>query len=307
MSYEIRILVNGNNCRQYHHNGKIFIEAKDGSEYSIEIKNNAWQRIFACCSVDGLNIIDGKTATDDGPGYVINGYSSNRYDGFRISDTQVAKFVFGKKENSYAKNKSDGSERNVGVIGIRLFSELIKPINYIVSSSYSCHSNYGTALPPNWHEQNPTIWCDSAGAVSDCCLYDNSNIKCSTTNTTVNTTTTINHTLLKEAIADAKAVRATALANDKSADPSVFGYAPPLRSINEETFDMGTKFGSAKESKVVEVEFEKGILVLSTDIFYASRQSLIDIGVPISNEKQVNFPSAFAESKYAKPPKNWNG
>ena len=70
-------------------------------------------------------------------------------------------------------------------------------------------------------------------------------------------------------------------------------------------FDMGTKWGEAKESRVVEVEFERGVVVLTTNIYYASRQSLLEMGVPLGNEKQVSFPEPFADSKYAKPPKGW--
>ena len=72
-------------------------------------------------------------------------------------------------------------------------------------------------------------------------------------------------------------------------------------------FDMGTKWGEAKESRVIEVEFEKGILALTTNIYYASRQSLIEMGVPLGNEKQVSFPEPFKDGKYAEPPKNWQG
>ena len=70
-------------------------------------------------------------------------------------------------------------------------------------------------------------------------------------------------------------------------------------------FDMGTKWGEAKESKVVEVEFERGTLALTTNIYYASRQSLLEMGVPLGSEKQVSFPEPFTDSKYAKPPKGW--
>jgi hypothetical protein len=73
------------------------------------------------------------------------------------------------------------------------------------------------------------------------------------------------------------------------------------------SFDMGTKFGEAKESKVVEVEFEKGTLILPiTNIYYASRQSLIEMGVPLGSEKQVSFPEPF-KNQYATPPKGWRG
>jgi hypothetical protein len=72
-------------------------------------------------------------------------------------------------------------------------------------------------------------------------------------------------------------------------------------------FDMGTKYGKAKESKVIEVDFEKGVLALTTNIYYASRQSLIEMGVPLGNEKQVSFPEPFSDGKYAEPPKGWQG
>jgi len=125
MSYKINILVNGNPCKKYFFEGKTFIEAKEGSEYAIEIKNNNWSRILAVCSVDGLDILNGKLAKQDGPGYVVSGNNSARFDGFRVSDDKVAKFVFDYKNQSYAASKSDGSEKNVGVIGVRLFDEKI--------------------------------------------------------------------------------------------------------------------------------------------------------------------------------------
>ncbi len=72
-------------------------------------------------------------------------------------------------------------------------------------------------------------------------------------------------------------------------------------------FDMGTSWGEATQSKVVEVTFEKGVLTSTFEIYYASRESLIEMGVPITNDKQVAFPIAFSDSKYATPPKGWNG
>jgi hypothetical protein len=72
-------------------------------------------------------------------------------------------------------------------------------------------------------------------------------------------------------------------------------------------FDIGTNFGDAKESRVIEVEFEKGMLALTSNIFYASRKSLLEMGVPLGNEKQVSFPEPFNGTKYAKPPDDWQG
>ena len=70
-------------------------------------------------------------------------------------------------------------------------------------------------------------------------------------------------------------------------------------------FDMGTTWGSSKESKVTRVEFERGSMIYSGDIYYASRKSLIDAGVIGKNGQQVSFPSSFP--KYASPPPGWRG
>ena len=125
MSFDLNILVNGNRCKQYQHQGKTFIEAKNGSEYVIEIKNNHYKRILAVGSVDGLNVLTGKAASDTDTGYIIGAYSSEKIKGFRFSDDEWAMFKFGYKfyGNTYAQSKEDGSEKNCGVIGLRVFYE----------------------------------------------------------------------------------------------------------------------------------------------------------------------------------------
>lgn len=291
MSYDVNILVNGSRCKQYNHNGKIFIEAKEGSEYTIEIKNNNWVRCLAVCSVDGLDILTGKTAVEEGPGYVINGYNSSKFDGFRVSDNKVAKFVFDTKKASYAASKEDGSEANVGVIGVRIFNEkvVLNPSTfYIRNSDWNPWDNSGTPFKPTYNP--PPIWCDvtygscadSMSDASDKCNYD----------ATIKPRSSANMTKGR---------------SDNSNITAMFCSATPSPEPNPRGFDMGTKWGEAKESKVVEVEFERGLLALTTNIYYASRQSLLEMGVPLGNEKQVSFPEPFADSKYAKPPKNWKG
>lgn len=308
MSYDINILVNGNRCKQYHHNGKIFIEAKEGSEYSIEIKNNTWKRILAVCSVDGLDILNGKTATEDGPGYVISGFNSPKFDGFRVSDEKVAKFVFGAKGSSYASSKEDGSEKNVGVIGIRIFNEKEKPVPTVIREEHHHHHwpkpSY-PKYPDPWDTGNPPwkpypMWCDTTwsrsltGELGDvtygCCVNDMSADAPSAPSTLGN-------------------IKSRGLSGNatKTVNATFMAQSQQLSNAGNEVlgFDMGTKWGEAKESKVVEVEFERGTLALTTNIYYASRQSLLEMGVPLGSEKQVSFPEPFADSKYAKPPKGW--
>ena len=308
MSYEVHILVNGNRCKQYSHNGKLFIEAKKGSEYSIEIKNNSWQRILAVCSVDGLDILNGKKADENGNGYVINGNSSVKIDGFRVSNEKVAKFLFDYKGNSYASSKEDGSEKNVGVIGVRLFNEKIKPLPptpiIVKEEHHHHHHDHYPTTPWTPYYGSPTIW--STGDIFCRGLTDNEFTNCSNdlNSTMMDGGNTLGFTesdnSSQKYSCDFIPTKGRTMAGGQAANM--------LRSaVKPQGFDMGTKWGESKESKVIEVEFEKNALTLTQNIYYASRESLIEMGVPLGSEKQVSFPEPFEDGKYAKPPQGWQG
>jgi hypothetical protein len=312
MSYDVNILVNGSRCKQYNHNGKLFVEAKQGSEYTIEIKNNTWQRILAVCSVDGLDILSGKPALSDAPGYVISGHGVGKFDGFRVSDEKVAKFVFDYKSESYAASKEDGSERNVGVIGVRLFAEKVKPLPpppTIIREEHHHHHHdyinpwrrYGT--PIIWNEPTYTCCADSLGGDMDAGMMRDSSETYSS-----NTIPTKGANMPPQGLPTRKLSNTTKMVGSSLRAMNMAGATFESKAETKpeaKGFDMGTKWGEAKESRVVEVEFERGILALTTNIYYASRQSLIEMGVPLGSEKQVSFPEPFADGKYAKPPKGW--
>jgi len=331
--YDVNVLVNGSRCKQYNHDGKVFIEAKHGSEYTIEIKNNTWARILAVCSVDGLNILNGKTAEESNPGYVINQLASSKFDGFRVSNEKVAKFVFSTKDASYAADKGDNSEKNVGVIGIRLFTEKVKPLPKVTEIHHHHNhwrrprNDWGTPVPPY---NPPIIWCDTTYSTStdgpcgcsngadDACLdfmgdlgagsrtYSSNNIPTkggpSDTMGKKRSSAGGQSAGAPRGLIDGPSLRGRVTAQNATFMSNTMKSAEPLRG-----FDMGTKWGEAKESRVTEVEFEKGVLALTTNIYYASRQSLLEMGVPLGNEKQVSFPEPFKETKYSQPPKNWKG
>lgn len=90
---------------------------------------------------------------------------------------------------------------------------------------------------------------------------------------------------------------------------SLFGGCAAKTSQTPEpvSFDTETQWGSSKEHKVKEVEFERKEVIYSFDIFYSSRKSLMEKGIISGTEKRVSFPESFKESKYAKPPKGWQG
>jgi hypothetical protein len=103
-------------------NSKHFIVGQDGDRYTIVIQSHVPARLEVVVSVDGLDVLDGKSASVAKRGYLIDPHGVLEIDGFRQSMDAVAAFRFGSVQDSYAEKKH-GDARNVGVIGVALFNE----------------------------------------------------------------------------------------------------------------------------------------------------------------------------------------
>ena len=106
----------------YAANGKEFAVGEAGQRYTIVLKNDTDLRFEAVVSVDGLDVMDGRTASFAKRGYIVDAHRELEVDGFRQSTETVAAFRFGSVKSSYA-NQKHGDTRNVGVIGVALFHE----------------------------------------------------------------------------------------------------------------------------------------------------------------------------------------
>jgi hypothetical protein len=107
--------------------GRAYVLGTIGERYRVRIVNPTARRVEAVVSVDGLDAIDGRTASyDDKRGYVLAPYGEITVDGFRTSADQVATFRFSSVRDSYAARK--GQDRNVGVIGVAFFPERDRPV-----------------------------------------------------------------------------------------------------------------------------------------------------------------------------------
>lgn len=259
---EVTILVNGNSVAKHTKDGKVYVEAKEGSEYEISIKNHGSSRILAVTSVDGLNVLTGEQASTEDSGYVIAGYSACRIKGFRYNDEKVGAFKFVKKSQSYAKSKKDGSVVNCGVVGVVVYDENQPYIDWTVTSTGLCgngttpeHMKLITMNEPYYTRAN------GVGGSSDYSSKSQGNtMSCASLN--YNNTSNV------------------------------------LCS-----FDMGSGWGKSKESKVTSTEFTRGDKTQRFEIYYASREALIDMGVIQPKMNQVAFPKSFP--KYANPPAGW--
>jgi hypothetical protein len=100
--------------------GHTYAVGEAGQRYTIVITNDTGMRIEAVASVDGLDVLDGKSADFGKRGYLVPAWSSVEIDGFRQTNDHVAAFRFGSVRDSYAART--GTDRNVGVIGVALFT-----------------------------------------------------------------------------------------------------------------------------------------------------------------------------------------
>jgi hypothetical protein len=104
-----------------HVGDRTYVAGTEGERYAIVISNHTPRRFEAVATVDGLDVMNGKTGTFANRGYVLMPYASLEIDGFRQSEDVVAAFRFSKVRDSYAAQR--GEARNVGVIGVAFFGE----------------------------------------------------------------------------------------------------------------------------------------------------------------------------------------
>jgi hypothetical protein len=105
----------------YWHGGQRHIAGEPGHEYEIRIRNQGQRRVLAVTSVDGVNVITGRTAHPQQSGYVLEPWGGVEIDGWRKSLAEVASFYFTALPDSYAART--GRPDNVGVIGVALYRE----------------------------------------------------------------------------------------------------------------------------------------------------------------------------------------
>jgi len=249
-----------------------FIEARSGTNYAVKIKNDNPYRIMTVVSVDGLDVISGKTAAESDTGYIIDAYGTLDVKGYRISDKDCASFIFTSKGTSYVQ-QTKGDATNCGVIGLRAFGEKtnIMKLPYIYPTYVNTGVSYTTTTLPltltstnDWYVPNIGSTTTATGNISSY-LNNTQNISLSS------------HTTAKT--------------------------GGVLRSTN---FDTATGWGNKVEQSVEKVNFEKSDMLTEMTVYYASIDALEDMGVDINPKPKVgSMPQAFGN--YCTPPKGWKG
>jgi hypothetical protein len=111
----------GETMAVHYHRGDYWVAGRPGAKYAVSLCNRDGGRLLGVVSVDGVNVLSGKTASTNQSGYVFGNRSCNSITGWRKSDSEVAAFEFAASSDSYAA--LTGRPNQVGVIGVALFRE----------------------------------------------------------------------------------------------------------------------------------------------------------------------------------------
>jgi hypothetical protein len=111
----------GRGLPAFERRGQTWVLGQRDQRYLLRVRNGSGQRIEVVASVDGRDVVDGRKASYEKRGYIVDPWSEVVIDGFRLSRDAVAAFRFSSVRDSYAARMGDA--RNVGVIGAAIFPE----------------------------------------------------------------------------------------------------------------------------------------------------------------------------------------
>lgn len=102
-----------------------YLEAKEGANYDVTVRNLTGQRVGFVIAVDGLNAINGLRSHmgSDEPMYVLDAYQSTTVKGWRKNLGNVSKFQFVDERSSYAA-RTDQANGDLGWIRVVAFDEM---------------------------------------------------------------------------------------------------------------------------------------------------------------------------------------
>jgi hypothetical protein len=104
-----------------------YLQAEKGARYQVRVHNTSGERLGLVIAVDGRNIISGAKSelARDEPMYVLDGWDSQSYAGWRANLAAINEFYFTDWSGSYAEAFGDRSAR--GVIAVAVYREVAPP------------------------------------------------------------------------------------------------------------------------------------------------------------------------------------
>lgn len=125
----------------YQHHGRRYVAGTPGARYAVAVRNRSGGRVLAVVAVDGVNAVSGETAAWHQTGYVLDPGQRYEVRGWRKSQARIAAFEFTALSDSYAART--GRPNDVGVIGVALFREAVRPEAQTLAPSTRSESRRG--------------------------------------------------------------------------------------------------------------------------------------------------------------------
>jgi hypothetical protein len=120
--FEVEVLVDGRPLEEYAARGRHYVEALEGEEYALRIRNPLGVRVAVALSVDGMNSIDARRSSAwEASKWVIGPYQTITISGWQMSSSRARRFYFTTERDSYGAKL--GQTANLGVISAVFFRE----------------------------------------------------------------------------------------------------------------------------------------------------------------------------------------
>ncbi|HYH86143.1 MAG TPA: hypothetical protein VEX60_11865 [Pyrinomonadaceae bacterium] len=121
-SFEVEVLVGGSPLEVLYGRGRRYVEAREGAEYEVLVRNPLPVRVAVALSVDGLSTIDARRSSSwDASKWVIEPYGTIRISGWQMSSSRARRFYFTTERDSYAAKLGRASD--LGVITAVFYRE----------------------------------------------------------------------------------------------------------------------------------------------------------------------------------------
>ncbi len=281
---------NGRELPTFHKDGRTYVLGSLGRRYSLKIRNDSGQRVEFVSSVDGRDVLDGKTSSWARDGYVVEAHDQVVIDGFRLSHETVAAFRFSSVDHSYASKMGDA--RDVGVIGVAVFPE--KQEQPVVQE-----------IP-----RPTTFWNKLWGAKKDLGDDEAQGAGGGAPAGTAN--------LAPPATALAPMPAPVPMRAEKSAVAPVDGaLASKAKRAAESRPGLGTEFGEQRYSHVNEVQFVRASSrpAAMLSLRYDDRAGLEALGIDLDPARTARLQELrlrataepFREDGFSEPPAGWSG